>query len=253
MISGIRCRRLGIQKLSPLSVDEYLQCLSKSQRLQDHLRVLEKNAEEISFYSRTQAIFDHTGYHGVADWAEKTSQTHEHILVTVGQVAFIGASLTYGAIFSSTRGNLGLMCYAFALFNCGFIVPTVALLLLQWASLRPREALFAAPQHWTVALNVFVYGSVAAVGAAICLLNVSLFVLHFPVGPDGQRMDAGLEFDIAPPPAGSLALVCLAVAVVATLVAGLFHYLANGWKLLVGDFVGSRRSQGHGFVDYVLA
>ncbi|KAF9234371.1 hypothetical protein BU15DRAFT_79053 [Melanogaster broomeanus] len=252
MLSGIRRERLEIQRRTPLSVDKYLQSLSQSQRLQDHLKVLEKNAEEISFYSRTQAAFDHTGYHGFADWAEKTSKTHEHILVTVGQVAFIGASLTYGAIFSSTRGNLGLMCYAFALFNCGFIVPTVALLLLKWASLRPKEALFSSPHLWTPVLNVFVYGSVAAVGAAICLLNVSLCVLHFSAGPDGQITDAKLEFGIAPPPAGSIALVCLAVALVVALVAGLFHYLANGWKLLVGDFVGNRRSQGHGLVDYVL-
>ncbi|KAF9234372.1 hypothetical protein BU15DRAFT_65743 [Melanogaster broomeanus] len=43
---------------------------------------------------------------------------------------------------------------------------TRALLLLKWASLRPKEALFSSPHPRTPVLNVFVYGSVAAVGAA---------------------------------------------------------------------------------------
>ncbi|KAF9234520.1 hypothetical protein BU15DRAFT_65633 [Melanogaster broomeanus] len=162
-------------------VDKYLESLSHWQ----HFKVLEKNAEEISFYSHTQAVFDHTGYHGFADWAEKVSKTYELIL-----------------------------------------------------------ARFGVSHLWTTLLNVSVSGSAGAVGAAICLLNVSLFVLHFPAGPDGQITDAKLEFDIAPPPAGSLALVCLAVAVVVTLVAGLFHYIANGWKLLIGDFVGKSKTSG---------
>ncbi|KAF9230447.1 hypothetical protein BU15DRAFT_69188 [Melanogaster broomeanus] len=160
------------------------------------LKVLEKIAEEISFYSRTQAVFDHTGYHGFADWAEVLVSKSSNL-----PVSFSLSAPSFEVGFSSTK-----------------------------------EALFSSPHLWTPVLNVFVYGSVAAVGAAICLLNVSLCVLHFSAGPDGQITDAKLEFDIAPPPAGSIALVCLAVALVVTLVAGLFHYLANGWKLLVGDF-----------------
>lgn len=67
--------------------------------------------------------------------------------------------------FSATRGNVGLMCYAFALFNCGFVIPLVTLGLLKWASHSPVETLFASPHIWSMLLNVFVYLSVTAVVA----------------------------------------------------------------------------------------
>ncbi|KIK35725.1 hypothetical protein CY34DRAFT_561181 [Suillus luteus UH-Slu-Lm8-n1] len=213
--------------------------------------MLEKDVEDIKFYSHTQAVANRTGYRGFADWAEKTSRTHEHLLLTLGQVAFVGASLTYGAIFGSSRGNIGLMCYAFALFDCGFIVPTVALALLKWASQQPKDAVFASPQVWTLLLNIFLYGSVAAIGTAICLLNISLLLLHFSVGQNGQLADAKLQFNIEPTPAGTLALGCFGLAAVIVVVSGLSHYLANGWDAMIKDFFGRRECCGEGLPDYV--
>ncbi|KAG2366144.1 hypothetical protein BDR07DRAFT_1373844 [Suillus spraguei] len=231
--------------------------LKKRSLLQSHgtdlsqLKTLEKDIEDITFYSCTQAVADRTGYRGFADWAEKTSRTHEHLLVTLGQVAFVGASLMYGAIFGSSRGNIGLMCYAFALFDCGFIVPTVALALLKWASQQPKDAVFASPQVWTLLLNIFLYGSAAAIGVAICLLNISLVMLHFSVDQNGQ-LDAKLQFNVEPTPAGTLALGCLGLAAVVVVVSGLSHYLVNSWDAMIKDFFGCRECCREGLQDYVL-
>lgn len=81
------------------------------------LKEMMDNVEEILCLSRTQAAADCTGYHGIVDWAEvsfpmssiqtlwikihvqRMSTTHEHLLTTLAQVAFVGAGLTYGAIF----------------------------------------------------------------------------------------------------------------------------------------------------------
>ncbi|KAG1834328.1 hypothetical protein DFJ58DRAFT_821491 [Suillus subalutaceus] len=235
----------------PGKVEAYLQKVSQSQSLRAHLKTLEKDVEDITFLSRTQAVADRTGYRGFADWAEKTSRTHEHLLLTLGQVAFVGAGLTYGAIFGSSRGNIGLMCYAFALFDCGFIVPTVALALLKWASQQPKDAVFASPQVWTLLLNIFLYGSAAAIGAAICLLNISLLVLHFSVGQNGQLTDAKLQFNVEPTPAGTLALGCFGLAVVVVVVSGLAYYLANGWDAMIKDLFGRRECCKEGLQDYV--
>ncbi|KAG2113985.1 hypothetical protein BD769DRAFT_1673551 [Suillus cothurnatus] len=244
---SIQTQELEIQR----KVEVYLQTVSRSQSLQAHLKTLEKDVEDITFYSRTQAVADRTGYRGFADWAEQTSRTHEHILSTLGKVAFLGASLTYGAIFGSRRGNIGLMCYAFALFDCGFIVPTVALALLKWASQQPKDAVFASPQVWTLLLNIFLYGSAAAIGTAICLLNISLLVLYFPVGQNGQLTDAELQFNVEPTPAGTLALGCFGLAAVVVVVSGLLYFLANGWDATMKNFFGRRTCRGKGLQDYV--
>ncbi|KAF9234519.1 hypothetical protein BU15DRAFT_65632 [Melanogaster broomeanus] len=155
---------------------------------------------------------------------------------------FHRASLTYSAVFSSTR-----------VFNCGFIVPAVALLRLGWASLRPKEAHFGVPHLWNSATQYLHFR--VRWCCRCCDMSSQCVTFRSALLGWSGRSNHGCEVgvDIAPPPAASLALVCLAVAVVVTLVAGLFHYIANGWKLQIGDFVGNRRRQGHGFVDYVLA
>lgn len=130
------------------------------------------------------------------------------------------------------------MCYAFAFFDCGFIVPSVALVLLKWALSRPKDTVFAAPHIWTLVLNIFVYGSVAAVATAISLLNISLYFLDFSIGSNGQRMDSKLQFNISPTPPGSVGLGCLLLAVAMIIISGLAHYLARGWDAVVHDFIG---------------
>jgi hypothetical protein len=141
---------------------------------------------------------------------------------------------------SASRGNIGLMCYAFALFDCGFIIPTVAIVLLKWASLRPKDTLFCSPHTWTLVLNIFAYASVAAVGSAICLLNMTLFLLTFPLDSSGQRTDANLQLGVSPTPAGSVSLGCFFLSVGIISICLLTQYMSRGWDALVHDFFGHR-------------
>jgi hypothetical protein len=143
------------------------------------------------------------------------------------------------------------MCYAFALFDCGFIVPTVALALLKWASQRPKNTVFASPQFWTLLLNVSLYGSVAAISIAICLLNISLLNLHFSIGQNGQLSNATVELNFDPTPAGTLALGCFGLAALVIVVSGLSYYVANGCDAMIKDFVGRRECHDGGLKDYV--
>ncbi|KAH7907042.1 hypothetical protein BJ138DRAFT_544057 [Hygrophoropsis aurantiaca] len=252
MLQESREKRLIIQKTVPYDIESYLKCLSQSQALEKHLEVLKKNVEDILFLAKTQATADLTGYRGLVDWAKIICENHQHLIVTLAQVAFVGAGLTYTSIFSATRGNLGIMCYAFALFDCGFIFPTVALALLKWASCRSKDALFACPQIWSMILSVFIYGSVVAVGVAICLLNVSIMDLYFPVGNDGQRMDSGLQLDIPPKPAGMFALVYTGVTGAVISVALLLHYMVNGWDTMINALFGRVvETPGRGLNSYV--
>lgn len=145
------------------------------------------------------------------------------------------------------------MCYAFALFNCGFIVPLVALALLKWASNCPRSTLFAAPQVWSFLLNFFIYISVGAVVSAICLLNVTIIFLRFGEGDGGAPQDSQPQLNVSPAPAGNFALICAVVAIFATLFALALHYTANGWQSFVTAIVGRRRdNQSNHHLDYVL-
>lgn len=147
---------------------------------------------------------------------------------------------------SASRGNIGLMCYAFALFDCGFIIPTVASSLLRWASLRPKDTLFCSLHTWTMLLNIFTYASVAAVGSAICLLNMTLLLLTFPLDSNGQRTDANLQLGVSPTPAGSVSLGCFFLSVGMILISILVHYSSHGWGAFVHGFSGHRSSTRRG-------
>jgi hypothetical protein len=130
-------------------------------------------------------------------------------------------------------------------------VPTVALALLKWASQRPKNTVFASPQFWTLLLNVSLYGSVAAISIAICLLNISLLNLHFSIGQNGQLSNATVELNFDPTPAGTLALGCFGLAALVIVVSGLSYYVANGCDAMIKDFVGRRECHDGGLKDYV--
>lgn len=146
------------------------------------------------------------------------------------------------------------MCYAFALFNCGFIIPLVTVALLKWASHSPREVLFASPQVWSALLNVFIYLSVAAVIAAICLLNVTIIGLHFPHDSEGVLQDSPAQFNVSPRPSGTFALMCAVVTIAMTVFALALHYTANGWDTFFKAVIGRRTEHaGHRFREYTRA
>ncbi|KAL6302081.1 hypothetical protein BKA93DRAFT_737626 [Sparassis latifolia] len=233
------------------------------------LEALQRDYDELTFLARTQAAADCTGYHGLTEWARASHRTpvrsyslltstlrllqksldiHRHLMNALCQISFVGAGLTYTTIFSATRGNLGLMCYSWGLFNCGFIIPLSGLSLLKWASTRSRETLFASPQVWSLLLSIFIYLSVIAVAAALCLLNVSIIVLHY-----SWTADSTPQFNVQPVPAGAFALMCTAITCVLTIFAFFLHYSVNGWHNLFGALLGRQNEEARSqrFREYV--
>lgn len=145
------------------------------------------------------------------------------------------------------------MCYAFAFFNFGFIVPLVALALLKWTSSRHWDMIFATPHAWSVLLNLFIYISAAAVIAAICLLSVTIVLLHFDKDAEGAYSDSPAQLNVEPRIAGASVIACAIISVVMSLIAVALHYMANGWHMLLSDFAGSRKQKpGHRLEEYLL-
>lgn len=109
---------------------------------------------------------------------------------------------------------------------------------------REIRVFFASPPVWTIMLNVFLYFSIFAAVAAVCLLNVTILLLHFPnVG--GVPSDSPAQYNIAPRPAGNLALMCAAASCATTVFALAMHYMANGLTALYRDLsVGKKDRRG---------
>jgi hypothetical protein len=190
-------------------------------------------------------------------------------MTSLAQVSFVGAGLTYSTIFgyvfyifttddallkpfvhSANRGDIGLMCYAFALFNFGFIVPIVAGALLSWASRRRPDALFANPSIWKVLIWVFNYAAAVAAAVAICLLNITIIQLRFPDGVSvGQN--PLLQFSVIPRPAAIFALAGAGLISLTAFVGLILHYLVNGWRAVIDALKGSSDGEIPGINDYV--
>jgi hypothetical protein len=113
----------------------------------------------------------------------------------------------------ATRGNIGLMCWSFALFLCGLMVITMIQLLLMLCSrLRRQMYPFSARRPWKILLGIGLYGSSASGFCAIGLLVVCVLDLRFDSskitangdetptngGGDHTPGDAPLLFDIEP-------------------------------------------------------
>ncbi|KAF7798380.1 hypothetical protein EIP86_009601 [Pleurotus ostreatoroseus] len=135
------------------------------------------------------------------------------------------------------------MCYAFAFFNFGFIVPLVALALLKWTSSRHWDSIFATPVVWSILLNLFIYMSAAAVTGALCLLSVTIVLLHFSKDTGGTYTDSPAQFNVDPRVAGASVIACAVITAAMSLIAVALHYMANGWHTLLSDFAGRRKQK----------
>lgn len=252
---GQRIRNLKPKQQQPPSdaqerLQRYHEDITGSRRLREHLAILEQDLRQVRALALTQATADRTGFHGLSDWAERVTSDHQDLMTALCSISLVGAGLTYTTVFSASRGNLGLMCYAWALFNCGFIIPMASLSLLSWASRRSRATLFASPKIWSLLLNFFIYISVIAVAAALVLLNVSIIDLHVNWSGGGV-----LQFDVNPIPAGAFALVCAVVTGIMTVLAFVLHYLVNGWSNLIAALQGrptDREVEVPKYDDYLL-
>ena len=140
------------------------------------------------------------------------------------------------------------MCYAFALFCCGFIIPVVSGVCLGWASSRPPKTRFATPQIWNGVIYLFKYTATTFITVAICILSVAIFQLRFASEGSGANPYSPPYIDVRP--AAGMTFICVGMAVMTVVIAFILHTLVNGWKRVV-DSILSRRERGPGINDYI--
>jgi len=186
---------------------------------------LENAIEVITESSATELCRNMTGYKGVKDWASDTWESYSDLVQTISAICFVGSGLTYTTIFSATRGNIGLMSWAFSFFIVGLIITiTVQAFLVQCSRLENYP--FSTQGLWELVLGVFVYSAILAVVAAMCLL---LFTIReLPIGHDQLP-----TFGVSSYPPAVLGLSAIGIGMlVASVVVGVFA-LANGIKALL--------------------
>jgi len=249
MIRAAREHRLLLTKeansdasYDKIRLQSYVENIQASEKLKTHLAKLEEDLDHVEFIATSQLSADANGYRGLADWAQQALEAHEPFTVTIAQVSFFGAALIFGTIFSSgNRGNVNLMCYAFSLFNIGFIVSVFTKSLLNWAARCPRETWFTTPQHWNVLICFFNYSAAVVVAAAICLLNVTILQLQFSEATGGATAR----------PAAIISLVFMGIAILIVLITFAMYLAVNGLGTLF-DAPSSRRKPRRELEQYTL-
>ncbi|KAJ7843209.1 hypothetical protein B0H14DRAFT_2359112, partial [Mycena olivaceomarginata] len=141
------------------------------------LEDVEKDLENYAHSIDTQATAEHTSFRGLRDWCQVMVQVTGNLSNSLISVSTLGAGLVYSTIFGATRGNIGLMCYCFPFFSCGFLLPVTIQLLLQLGARLQKEVPFASQQFWTVVVGFFMSISCLAVMASLTILNLTVFFL----------------------------------------------------------------------------
>ncbi|KAF8315946.1 hypothetical protein DL93DRAFT_822626 [Clavulina sp. PMI_390] len=201
-----------------------------------------RDAQELVIHAKqvvkTQGSAAATGYLGIADWAQDAYDSYDNLMTAITGVSFVGAGLTYGAIFSATRGSIGLMAWAFSLFIVGLAIVIPVQALLRWCS-RLDNYPFSTPRVWELFLAVGVYGASASAFAAISLLVVTVLSLHFNVtsepynNSNAANWDAHLEFDVSPGPSAKFAFAFIGLGILGVVLVFAFFAGANGMNVFL--------------------
>jgi len=256
-------RRAALSRLPPPSTDgnseaddealaKYEKSIKWTQLIKNHLQDLEKDILHFEYLMKTQATADRTRYRGLSDWAKATHKNTEHVAEALAAISFVGAGLTYTTIFSSTRGNLALMCYAFALFGIGFVVPIITQGLLKWGSRLPEETVFLRQKFWRFMLSFCIGIAVLSVAAATLILDITIFQLTGP--SDAAHASDGGDDSTPQLGAHSSASISFAFLVLSfvVIVAALGLYVGgNGLETLQRGVLGKRNAKTENVKDYV--
>jgi len=207
--------------------------------LKSAVEAAQKEWEWIREIARTETCAQATSYRGIADWASDAYESYSNLMNAISGVCFVGAGLTYSAIFSANRGNLGLMCWSFSLFIVGLAILITVQSLLVWCS-RLENYPFSTPKLWEFFLAIGVYGACAAVVSAIVLLVVTVLALQWNVGvggaytnPNASPWDAHLIFDVSPRYAAIVAFAFIGAGIFVAILVFVLFSMANTVKLLL--------------------
>ncbi|KAJ7859318.1 hypothetical protein B0H14DRAFT_3630159 [Mycena olivaceomarginata] len=176
-------------------LDQYCTSIARTRTLRSHLREVDEDLENYARTINTQATAECTYFRGFRDWCQVRiygflslplaqnstlqimTQLTNGLLIALIAVSTLGAGLVYSTIFSATRGDVGLMCYCFPFFSCGFLLPAIIQVVLQSGASLQNEVKFASQQFWTIVIGMFMALSSLAVIASLTILNVTVFLL----------------------------------------------------------------------------
>ncbi|KAF8317864.1 hypothetical protein DL93DRAFT_468629 [Clavulina sp. PMI_390] len=203
-------------------------------QLQDAEELVKRAKELVRTRGRALA----TGYLGIADWAQDSYDSYEHLMTAITGVSFVGAGVTYGSIFSAMRGNIGLMAWAFSLFIVALALIIPAQIFLRWCS-RLDNYPFSNPRMWDMVVAICIYGASAATFTAISLLVATVQDLHFNVSaipynnPNAANWDAPLDFNVDPSTGASFAFSIIGLGIIWVLLIFALFAAANRVNVLL--------------------
>lgn len=144
--------------------------------------------------------------------------------------------------YSATRGNIGLMCWAFGLFDIGFIITLLIRSILMWCSRPPLpKRPFASVLYWELVIHCALIMAFASTTVAIFLLNMTIWQLKYP-------QQEVLQLDLSPAPSALLSISVLAGAIFTVLVVASLIWWSNDFQ--VGKHHQIKRATADMFVQY---
>ncbi|KAJ7575378.1 hypothetical protein C8J56DRAFT_414240 [Mycena floridula] len=158
-------------------LDKYCASIERTRTLRSHLQDVEEDLANYAHRVNTQATAELTSFRGIRDWCQVMAQVTGNLSNSLIAISTLGAGLVYSTVFGATRGNLGLMCYCFPFFTCGFLLPVIIQVLLQMGASLQKEVKFASQQFWTIVIGIFLSISSLAVMASLTILNLTVFFL----------------------------------------------------------------------------
>ncbi|KIJ14371.1 hypothetical protein PAXINDRAFT_100110, partial [Paxillus involutus ATCC 200175] len=105
--------------------------------LKTRLEQINALLQDIDELFETSQCYDSTGDRGLSGWAKKAFDRYSPMCDSISAASVFGAGITYTTVFGASRGNIGLMCWAFALFDVGFIISLFVRYSLLWCSRLP--------------------------------------------------------------------------------------------------------------------
>ncbi|KAF5357703.1 hypothetical protein D9758_007536 [Tetrapyrgos nigripes] len=207
--------RVGLTMFYELATGLILSC---------QLDQIDVHLDEVSDKFRTSACHENTGFYGLADWAKHALTIYEHFCDGIAGASVFGAGITYTTIFSGTRGNIGLMCWAFTLFNVAFVIAIVVRSILIWCSRLPLpNKTFATALFWEVMIQFALILAFGSTTAALLLLNLTILLFS---GTDVQEV----QMNLSSRPPGIIAIFVLAGAMVTVTICLFLGWWSNDFK-----------------------
>ncbi|KIK83241.1 hypothetical protein PAXRUDRAFT_35487 [Paxillus rubicundulus Ve08.2h10] len=222
--------------LDPGTIAQYIERLELRARLKARLDKIDKQLKDVDSRFGRSAHRDGSGFYGLTDYAQWALLKYGPICDALGIASVFGAGITFTTIFSTPRGNIGLMSWSFSLFNVGFVTATLIEALLRSTCNLPLPKKvrvvksYWLPDFFEVFLHLVLLLAFACVTGAVILLSVTIWYLPWSasgVMPSAIVINNRLPDGIAI----SLSIATTAGCLVLTLFVGMLYVCHFGVRI----------------------